>query len=145
MKISAPVYGVSQVNQYIKQWMDRDDLLSALFIRGEISNYKRYPSGHHYFSLKDAEGAIRCVMFRREAERLRFQPENGMNVVALGRVTVFARDGQYQLYCNELILDGVGDLHAAFEQRKEKLAQEGLFAEERKKPIPRFPRRIATE
>ena len=143
MKISAPVYGVSQVNQYIKQWMDRDDLLSALFIRGEISNYKRYPSGHHYFSLKDAEGAIRCVMFRREAERLRFQPENGMNVVALGRVTVFARDGQYQLYCNELILDGVGDLHAAFEQRKEKLAQEGLFAEERKKPIPRFPRRIA--
>ncbi|UQT47575.1 exodeoxyribonuclease VII large subunit [Flavonifractor plautii] len=112
-------------------------------MRGELSNYKAYPSGHHYFSLKDAEGAIRCVMFRREAMGLRFRPENGMKVVAFGRVTVFPRDGQYQLYCSELTPDGVGDLHVAFEQLKQKLYQEGLFDPAHKKPIPRYPRKIA--
>ena len=137
------VYTVSQVNQYIKGLLDRDGALSGLYVRGEISNYKAYPSGHHYFSLKDAEGAIRCVMFRREAMSLRFQPENGMKVVAFGRVTVFPRDGQYQLYCSELVPDGVGDLHVAFEQLKEKLYKEGLFDQAHKKPIPRMPRKIA--
>ena len=112
-------------------------------MRGELSNYKCYPSGHHYFSLKDAEGAIRCVMFRREAAGLRFRPENGMKVVAFGRVTVFPRDGQYQLYCSQLTPDGVGELHIAFEQLKEKLYREGLFDQAHKKPIPRFPQRIA--
>ena len=140
---TAPIYSVTQVNQYIKGLLDRDGALAGLFVRGEISNYKCYPSGHHYFSLKDAEGAIRCVMFRREAAGLRFRPENGMKVVAFGRVTVFPRDGQYQLYCSQLTPDGVGELHIAFEQLKEKLYREGLFDQAHKKPIPRFPQRIA--
>ena len=139
----APVYTVTQVNQYIKGLLDRDRALAGLYVRGELSNYKVYPSGHHYFSLKDAEGAIRCVMFRREASTLRFRPENGMKVIAGGRVTVFPRDGQYQLYCASLTPDGVGDLHVAFEQLKEKLWREGLFDQEHKKPIPRYPGRIA--
>lgn len=139
----AAVYTVSQVNQYIKRLLDSDDALSGLFVRGEISNYKAYPSGHHYFSLKDAEGAIRCVMFKREALSLRFRPENGMKVIAYGRVAVFPRDGQYQLYCSQLRSDGLGDLHVAFEQCKEKLYREGLFDPAHKRPIPRFPKKIA--
>lgn len=134
---------VSALNQYIKTMMDRDALLSGVLVRGEISNYKAYPSGHHYFSLKDAEGTIRCVLFRREAAGLRFRLENGMKVVAAGRITVFPRDGQYQLYCSQMLADGMGDLHLAFAQTKERLEKEGLFAQEHKKPIPRFPERIA--
>ena len=137
------IYTVSQVNQYIKALLDRDRELTALYVRGEISNYKAYPSGHHYFSLKDGEGAIRCVMFKREAMSLRFRPENGMKVIAFGRVAVFPRDGQYQLYCTALTPEGVGDLHLAFEQLKQKLYAEGLFDPAHKKPIPRFPKRIA--
>ena len=137
------VYTVSQVNQYIKTLLDRDQVLTALYVRGEISNYKAYPSGHHYFSLKDGEGAIRCVMFKREAISLRFRPENGMKVIAFGRVAVFPRDGQYQLYCSTLTPEGVGDLHLAFEQLKQKLYAEGLFDPAHKKPIPQYPRRIA--
>ena len=137
------IYTVSQVNQYIKALLDRDRELTALYVRGEISNYKAYPSGHHYFSLKDGEGAIRCVMFKREAMSLRFRPENGMKVIAFGRVAVFPRDGQYQLYCSALTPEGVGDLHLAFEQLKQKLYAEGLFDPAHKKPIPRFPKRIA--
>jgi len=138
-----PVYSVTQVNRHIKDLLDTDQLLSGLFIRGELSNYKMYPSGHHYFSLKDEAGALRCVMFRQEAAALRFRPQNGMKVVAFGRVSVFPRDGQYQLYVSALTPDGVGDLHVAFEQLKARLAEEGLFDEEHKKPIPRYPRRIA--
>ena len=137
------IYTVSQVNQYIKSLLDRDRELTALYVRGEISNYKAYPSGHHYFSLKDGDGAIRCVMFKREAMSLRFRPENGMKVIAFGRVAVFPRDGQYQLYCTALTPDGVGDLHLAFEQLKQKLYAEGLFDPAHKRPVPRFPRRIA--
>ena len=137
------IYTVSQVNQYIKSLLDRDWELTALYVRGEISNYKAYPSGHHYFSLKDGEGAIRCVMFKREAMSLRFRPENGMKVIAFGRVAVFPRDGQYQLYCTSLTPEGVGDLHLAFEQLKQKLYGEGLFDPAHKKPIPKFPKRIA--
>lgn len=137
------IYTVSQVNGYLKELMDRDRSLAAVFVRGEISNYKTYPSGHHYFSLKDEGGAIRCVMFRREAESLRFRPQNGMKVIAFGRVTVFPRDGQYQLYCSQLTADGIGDLHVAFEQLKNKLYQLGLFAPEHKKPIPAYPEHIA--
>lgn len=136
------VYSVTQVNNYLKDLMDRDRNLAAIFVRGEISNYKAYPSGHHYFSLKDEGGAIRCVMFRREAESLRFRPQNGMKVIAFGRVAVFPRDGQYQLYCSQLTADGVGDLHMAFEQLKEKLLKEGLFAPEHKKEIPAYPNKI---
>lgn len=132
-----------QVGQYIKNFMDRDRVLSGLLVRGEISNYKMYPSGHHYFTLKDGEGALRCVMFRGDAASLRFRPQNGMQVIATGRVTVFPRDGQYQLYCVRLTPEGVGDLHLAFEQLKERLQREGLFAMEHKKPIPVFPKTIA--
>lgn len=137
------IYTVSQVNQYIKSLLDRDRELTALYVRGEISNYKAYPSGHHYFSLKDGEGAIRCVMFKREAMSLRFRPENGMKVIAFGRVAVFPRDGQYQMYCTSLTPEGVGDLHLAFEQLKQKLYAEGLFDPAHKEPIPKFPKRIA--
>ena len=136
------VYSVTQVNNYLKDLMDRDRNLAAIFVRGEISNYKAYPSGHHYFSLKDEGGAIRCVMFRREAESLRFRPQNGMKVIAFGRIAVFPRDGQYQLYCTQLTADGIGDLHMAFEQLKDKLHKEGLFASEHKKEIPAYPNKI---
>ena len=143
MSAQRQICTVSQVNGYLKELIDRDGFLSGVFVRGEISNYKTYPSGHHYFSMKDEGGAIRCVMFRREASRLRFRPENGMKVIAFGRVAVFPRDGQYQLYCAELTPDGVGDLHVAFEQCKEKLYREGLFDPAHKKPLPRYPERIA--
>ena len=132
-----------QVGQYLKSMMDRDRLLSGLLVRGELSNYKMYPSGHHYFTLKDGEGALRCVMFRGDVQSLRFRPQNGMQVIAAGRVTVFPRDGQYQLYCARLTPEGVGDLALAFEQLKEKLAREGLFHPAHKKPIPKFPGKIA--
>ncbi|MCD8376712.1 MAG: exodeoxyribonuclease VII large subunit [Oscillospiraceae bacterium] len=136
------IYSVSQVNGYLKQQFDADPVLSALFIRGELCNYKTYPSGHHYFSLKDEGGSLRCVMFRREAAGLNFRPQNGMQVIAYGRVSVFPRDGQYQLYCSKLTAEGLGDLHLAFEQMKEKLYRQGLFAQEHKKTLPRYPEHI---
>lgn len=144
MKLSEfPVFSVSQVNQYIKDLMDGDELLAGLLVRGEISNYKCYPSGHHYFSLKDAEGTIRCVMFRGDAVRLRFRPVNGMSIIAFGRITTFPRDGQYQLYCKELIDDGQGAMDRAFEQLRSRLEKEGLFAPENKQKLPPIPHKIA--
>ncbi len=143
MPLDGKVYGVSEVNLHIKDLLDGDRMLSGVYVRGELSNYKIYPSGHHYFSMKDEEGALRCVMFRGPASKLRFRPENGMKVVAYGRVSVFPRDGAYQLYVNELSPDGVGDLYVAFEQLKEKLAKEGLFDPAHKKPLPRYPGTIA--
>ena len=143
MRTETTILTPTQVGQYIKGFMDRDRVLSGLLVRGEISNYKMYPSGHHYFTLKDGEGALRCVMFRGDAASLRFRPQNGMQVIAAGRVTVFPRDGQYQLYCVRLTPEGAGDLHVAFEQLKAKLAREGLFDREHKKPVPQFPKTIA--
>ena len=143
MSVENKIYEVSQINEYIKSMLDSDELLGSVCVRGELSNYKIYPSGHHYFTMKDAEGSLRCVMFRGNAMRLRFRPENGMKVLAMGRVTVFPRDGAYQLYCTELSPDGVGDLYVAVEQLKQKLAAEGLFSPERKKPLPVYPHRIA--
>lgn len=137
------VYEVSQVNEYIKSLLDGAVALQDISIRGELSNYKIYPSGHHYFTLKDAAGALRCVMFKGSAMKLRFRPESGMKVVARGRISVFPRDGAYQLYCNELSPEGVGDLYVAFEQLKAKLHAEGLFDPQYKKPLPRYPRTIA--
>lgn len=137
------IFSVTQVNQLIKSILDSVPQLGGICVRGEISNYKLYPSGHHYFTLKDAEGAIRCVMFRGQASRLRFRPENGMKVLAQGRVAVFPRDGTYQLYCENLSPDGVGDLHVAYEQLKEKLYREGLFDPAHKKPLPPYPGTIA--
>ena len=134
---------VTALNQYVKGLLDRDRLLSQVLVRSEISNYKIYPSGHHYFTLKDAESSVRCVLFRREAARLRFRPENGMKVIVSGRVSVFPRDGAYQLYCNQMVPDGVGELAFAFEQLKNKLHRAGLFDPARKKPLPAFPHTIA--
>ena len=137
------MYAVSELNHLLKALLESVPELQSIYVRGEISNYKLYPSGHHYFTLKDAGGAVRCVMFKGQALRLRFRPENGMKVVAMGRVSVFPRDGVYQLYCDELSPDGVGDLHVAFEQLKEKLWKEGLFDEAHKKPLPACPETIA--
>ena len=133
------VLSITQLNEYIRDRMEEDRLLNSVAVRGEISNYKMYPSGHHYFTLKDEGSALRCVMFKGNAMRLRFRPENGMKVIAMGKVSVFPRDGAYQLYCSAMAMDGVGDLYAAFEQLKKKLAAQGLFDPAHKKPLPRYP------
>lgn len=136
------VLSVSQINEYIRSRMDSDPLLSSVAVKGEISNYKLYPSGHHYFTVKDEGGALKCVMFKGNAMRLRFRPENGMQVIVMGRISVYPRDGAYQLYCTGMVLDGLGDLYTAFEQLKAKLQKLGLFDPAHKKPIPKYPRRI---
>lgn len=133
------VLSITQLNEYIRSRMDADPLLAQVAVRGEISNYKLYPSGHHYFTLKDESSALKCVLFKGNALRLRFRPENGMKIIAMGKVSVYPRDGAYQLYCTALTMDGVGDLYAAFEQLKKKLATQGLFDPAHKKPIPRYP------
>lgn len=133
------VLSITQLNEYIRSRMDADPLLNRVAVRGEISNYKMYPSGHHYFTLKDESSALKCVMFKGNAMRLRFRPENGMKVIAMGKVSVFPRDGAYQLYCTAMAMDGVGDLYAAFEQLKKKLAAQGLFDPAHKKPLPKYP------
>ena len=133
------VLSIGQINEYIRSKMDADALLNAVAVRGEISNYKMYPSGHHYFTLKDETAALKCVMFKGNAMRLRFRPENGMKVIAMGKISVYPRDGAYQLYCSAMAMDGVGDLYAAFEQLKKKLATQGLFDPEHKKPLPKYP------
>ena len=134
---------VSELNAHIKTILDSDPVLGSVLVRGELSNYKMYPSGHHYFTLKDGGGALRCVMFRADASRLRFRPENGMGVTCAGRVTVYPRDGAYQLYVSEIHPDGMGDLYVAFEQLKARLQAEGLFDPAHKKPLPAMPERIA--
>lgn len=135
----AQVLTITQINEYIRSRMDADPMLGSVAVKGEISNYKMYPSGHHYFTLKDEGGALKCVMFKGNALRLRFRPENGMQVIAMGKITVYPRDGAYQLYCSAMALDGIGDLHAAFEQLKKKLAAQGLFDPAHKQPLPKFP------
>ena len=137
------ILSITQLNEYIRGRMDADPLLTQVAVRGEISNYKLYPSGHHYFTLKDESSALKCVMFKGNAMRLRFRPENGMKVIAMGKVSVFPRDGAYQLYCTAMAMDGVGDLYAAFEQLKKKLEAQGLFDPEAKKPLPKYPGTIA--
>ena len=140
--MSQQILSITQINEYIRTLMDSDVLLAGLAVRGEISNYKMYPSGHQYFTLKDEGGALKCVMFKGSAMRLRFRPENGMKVIAMGKISVYPRDGAYQLYCSNLTPDGVGDLHVAFEQLKTKLAAQGLFSQEHKKPLPKYPQTI---
>jgi len=137
------IFGVSEVNQLVKLLLDNEPLLANVAVRGELSNYKIYPSGHHYFTLKDPEGALRCVMFKGAAMKLRFRPENGMQVILQGRISVFPRDGAYQLYCNTMTPEGAGDLALAFDQLKQKLHEEGLFDPAHKKPLPPFPEKIA--
>ena len=133
---------VTQINEYIRSQMDQDPLLRSVAVRGEISNYKLYPSGHHYFTLKDDGGTLKAVMFKGNAFRLKFRPENGMKVIAFGSISVYPRDGAYQLYCTALNADGLGDLHIAFEQLKKKLSALGLFDQAHKKPIPKYPQTI---
>ena len=133
------VVSVSQLNEYIRGKLDGDALLSGIAVRGELSNYKVYPSGHHYFTLKDEASALKCVMFKSSAVRLRFRPENGMKVIAMGKISVYPRDGVYQLYCASMAMDGIGDLYAAFEQLKAKLSAQGLFDPAHKKPLPKYP------
>ncbi len=130
---------ITQINEYIRSMMDRDSLLNNICVKGEISNYKLYPSGHHYFTLKDESSALRCVMFKGNALRLRFRPENGMKIIAMGKISVYPRDGAYQLYCTAMMPDGMGDLHVAFEQLKAKLSAQGLFDPSHKKAIPKYP------
>ena len=137
------VFSVTELNNRIKGLLEMDPMLAEVCVRGELSNYKIYPSGHHYFTLKDTESSLRCVMFKGNASKLRFRPESGMGVTAYGRVSVYPRDGAYQLYCSALVPEGVGDLQIAFEQLKEKLAGEGLFDPDHKKPLPAFPEKIA--
>lgn len=136
------VLSISQISTYIQSKMDGDPLLNSVAVRGEISNYKLYPSGHHYFTLKDESSALKCVMFKGNALRMRFRPENGMKVIAMGKISVYPRDGAYQLYCTAMTMDGVGDLHAAFEHLKKKLSAQGLFDPAHKKTIPAFPKTI---
>ncbi len=133
------VLSITQINEYIRAMMDSDRLLAGVAVRGEISNYKVYPSGHHYFTLKDEGASLKCVMFRSSAARLKFKPENGMKIIAVGKIGVYPRDGAYQLYCTTMAMDGVGDLYAAFEQLKNKLAAQGLFDPAHKKELPKYP------
>ena len=133
------VLSISQLNEYIRGKLDGDALLNGVAVRGEISNYKVYPSGHHYFTLKDENSQLKCVMFKASAMRLRFRPDNGVKVIAMGKISVYPRDGVYQLYCTGMAMDGIGDLYAAFEQLKAKLAAQGLFDPAHKKSIPKYP------
>ena len=137
------IISVSELNEYIKLVLEHDELLMNICVKGEISNFtNHYKTGHMYFSLKDAGGAVKAVMFRGNAIRLKFMPENGMKVLVSGRVGVFPRDGQYQIYVDSMEPDGIGALALAFEQLKQKLEKEGLFADWRKKPLPQMPMRI---
>ena len=136
------VHSVSEVNRYIKGVIEREGALRRLMVRGELSNFKTYSSGHCYFTLKDARAALKCVMFRSRAQYLRFQPQNGMKVLASGGISVYERDGVYQLYVDTLALEGQGELSEALAARKDRLAAEGLFSPEHKQPLPRFPKRI---
>ena len=133
---------VSEVNSYIKNIFDDDQLLSNLWVKGEITNFKQAASGHLYYSLKDGNASIKCVMFYSAAQKLLFKPENGMKVMLHGYISIYAKDGQYQLYTQEIHAMGLGDLHIAFEQLKKRLDEEGLFAKNHKRPIPVLPRKI---
>lgn len=133
------IYSVNEVNNFIKELLDDDPVLRNIQVVGEISNFKRYPSGHCYFTLKDTGGAIKCVMFKSRAFGLTFEPKNGETVVAVGRIAVYERDGVYQLYTDLLLQQGKGDLMQAYEQLKRELTQAGLFAEERKHALPVNP------
>lgn len=136
------VYSVRQVNSYIKNMFAQDFMLNRIYVKGEVSNCKYHSSGHIYFSLKDESGMIACVMFAGQRKGLAFHMQNGQQVIVLGNVTTYERDGKYQLYAKEIILDGAGLLYEKFEALKQELGEMGMFAEEYKQPIPRFAKKI---
>ena len=136
------IISVSELNSLIKEFFDLNPMFNSVYVKGEISNFKRHSSGHCYFSLKDEKSVIKAVMFKFNALSLNFEPENGMKVIINARLSSYERDGVYQLYVNEMQPDGVGALHIKFEQLKEKLSKEGLFDEQFKKPLPRFPKTV---
>lgn len=135
-------YSVTQINQYIKNLFTKDRILNHIYIKGEVSNCKYHTSGHIYFTLKDAQGQLACVMFAGQRRGLTFRLEEGQSVVVLGTVSVYERDGKYQLYAMEIMLDGLGKLYERYEKLKMQLESEGLFDRSHKKPIPSYPRRI---
>ena len=136
------IYSVTEITRYIKDVFDHNRTLKSVYIRGEISNFKRHYSGHCYFTLKDSGATIKAVMFKSKAQFVKFEPVDGLKVVAGGYVTIFERDGQYQLYVEQLLPEGVGELSLAFAQLKEKLAAEGLFDDARKQQLPLLPKRV---
>ncbi|MBE6795218.1 MAG: exodeoxyribonuclease VII large subunit [Ruminococcaceae bacterium] len=142
ISVKPTVYSVAQLNAYVKNLLDDDAALKQIFVTGEISNYKAHYSGHHYMTIKDESASIKAVMFAGQATKLRFVPENGMRVLILGTVSLFPRDGSYQLYISDMQPDGAGALNVAYEQLKKKLEAEGLFSQAHKKPLPRFPQRV---
>lgn len=141
--IEPKIFTVGQINRYIRNLLENDFILSSLLVKGEISNFKAHSSGHLYFTLKDASGALSCVMFRQDAAGLPFEPENGMQVVVYGHISLYEKTGQYQLYAEFMEPLGIGALQVAFEQLKEKLAEEGLFDGDFKREIPKNPSCIA--
>ena len=140
--MNSVVLSVSQINKYVKSIIDSDLNLQSVFVNGEISNFVNHRSGHYYLTLKDDSSEIKAVMFRSANSALKFLPENGMKVICKGRISVYEPSGAYQLYIDNMIPDGTGELNLAFEQLKEKLEKEGLFAKEHKKPIPEYPGRV---
>ena len=143
MNTGSRTYTVSEFNAHVKGRLESDRELLDVFVTGEISNYKLHFSGHHYFSIKDEKSSLRCVMYKGKAYSLRFRPENGMKVILHGSVSVYERNGEYQLNCDAIVPAGAGELQIAFEQLKNKLDEEGLFDSRYKKPLPAFPDRIA--
>lgn len=133
---------VSQINGYVKKILDHNIVLNNVWVKGEISNFKHHYSGHMYITLKDEGGVLKAVMFKGSAQSLAFEPSDGMKVLARGRVSVYEAGGAYQLYIEEMIPDGVGELYIAYEQLKKRLEEEGLFSPEHKKPIPQFPKSV---
>ena len=133
---------VTQLNKYLKDRFDEDENLTAILVKGEISNFKNHYTGHLYFTLKDENSLIKCIMFKSYAEKLAFKPKDGMKVMVFGSVSVFERDGVYQIYVKSMLEDGMGDLHEKFEELKAKLEKEGLFEQSHKKPIPLYSKVI---
>ena len=134
---------VTQLNEYIKRIIDNNPVLADVYVKGEISNFKNhYSTGHFYFTIKDEGGMIRAIMFKSQASRLRFMPEDGMKIIAHGRISAYVRDGQYQIYCDNIEPDGVGALYIAYEQLKRKLEAEGLFDPSLKKPLSKIPTKV---
>jgi len=142
MQVDEMTLSVSQINKYIKDKFASDELLANVFVKGEISNFKHHYTGHLYFTLKDENSLIKCVMFKTYTTRLKFVPKEGMSVIVYGTVSCFERDGTYQIYCKAMQEEGMGTLYTKYQELKEKLEKEGLFDNSKKKPIPFMPKTI---